>query len=212
MHLRRLVPLLENLHHHGGRGEGEPHAGDDRDGRRQPDEHGAAGEQRAAGQDLRQSKTENILLQRPQPRRLQLQPDDEEEHDDAELGDADDRRRPGEDRQAERPDDDAGGQVADDRADADPLEDRHRHHPRGKQRHRGQEINSVGFDFHVPPPSMKREQIGLEKGAVEGSRPPTETISSVGLQIRGDPTWRRQRSSRKERQRTGATAWRKPSS
>ena len=55
-----------------------------------------AGQQRAADHDLRDAEPEDLAPQAPQPRRLHLEPDDEQEHHDAELGDVQDRLRIGE--------------------------------------------------------------------------------------------------------------------
>ena len=69
-----------------------PMARDEGDRRRQRRRASAAADQqRAADHHLRDAEAEDVAAQRPQPRRLQLQPDDEQEHDDAELGDAEDR-------------------------------------------------------------------------------------------------------------------------
>ena len=45
-------------------------------------------DERDAGQHLGEAEAEDLAPQRPQPRRLQLEADDEEQHHDAELGDA----------------------------------------------------------------------------------------------------------------------------
>ena len=66
------------------------------------------GRARAADENLRSAEPEDLAPQAPQPRRLHLQADDEQEHDDAELGDVQDRLRVGEQPQAERADDQAG--------------------------------------------------------------------------------------------------------
>ena len=54
---------------------------------RQPIEAEHGREDRSGHQHLRQAEAENVGAHRPEPRRLQLQADEEEEHHDAELGD-----------------------------------------------------------------------------------------------------------------------------
>ena len=49
-----------------------------------------AGQQQAAGQHLGGAEAEDLLAQAPQPGGPHLQPDDEQEHDHAELGDVQD--------------------------------------------------------------------------------------------------------------------------
>ena len=108
-----------------------------------PSEHADAGQQRAANDDLRDTEAENLAAQAPQPRRLHLEPDDEQEHHHAELGDMQDRLRAGEELEPERADHQAGGQVAKHRAEPGPLEQRHRDHRRAQQRDDMQQIGSL---------------------------------------------------------------------
>ena len=68
-----------------------------------------------------------------QARQLELEPDDEEEEHDAELGDAAHRLGLADERQAGRADDDAGGEVAEHGAQAEAPEQRHGDHGRGAE-------------------------------------------------------------------------------
>ena len=47
----------------------------------------STGQDRPGRQDLREPEAEDVGAHRPEPRRLQLEPDDEQEEHDAELGD-----------------------------------------------------------------------------------------------------------------------------
>ena len=151
MRLARLAALLEDLHDDCRRGEGEAHGADEGRCRRQPDKQSDAGQQRAADQHLGDAEAEDGMAERPQPRRLQFEPDDEEEEDDAELGDVEDRTRLAEEAEAEGPDDDAGDEIADDRAEADALEDRHGDDARTEQHDRLEEVGSRACVRHSAP-------------------------------------------------------------
>ena len=102
-----------------------------------------AGQQRAAGRDLRDAEPENIPPQAPQPRRLHLEPDHEQEHHDAELGDMQDRLRIGEQPQSERADGEAGGEIAEHGAEAGALEQRNRDHGRAQERDHVDQIGTL---------------------------------------------------------------------
>ena len=125
---RGVAALLQDLHDDGGGGQHEAHGGDERHHRRKSEQDADAGQQRAADGDLRHAEPEDLPPQAPQPRRLHLEPDDEQEHHHAELGDVQDRLRVGEQPQPERPDDEAGREIAQHRAEPDPLEQRHGDH------------------------------------------------------------------------------------
>ena len=112
-------------------------------------EHAGDGQQRAADEHLRGAQPEDLAPQAPQPRRLHFQADHEQEHDDAELGDMQDRLRIGEQAEPERADDQPRGQIAEHRAEAEPLEDRHRDDAGRQQRHHLDEIVSGRFRHHV---------------------------------------------------------------
>ena len=86
----------------------------------------------AGDHDLRQAEPENLAPQAPQPRRLELEADDEQQEDDAELGDVQDFFAAG-DQPRCRADGDAGGEVAEDGAETDALEQRRRDHRAAEQ-------------------------------------------------------------------------------
>ena len=72
----------------------------------------------AGDQYLREAEAENVVAQRPQPRRFQFQPDDEQEKDDAEFGNAQDLLAL-RDHAPERADRQAGGEIAENGAESD---------------------------------------------------------------------------------------------
>ena len=89
-----VAALVEDLHDDRRRGQHETHAGDEGDER--------AESRRAMPTIVSSSaqtttcsgaQAEDLAPQAPQPRRLHLEPDDEQEHHDAELGDMQDRLR-----------------------------------------------------------------------------------------------------------------------
>jgi hypothetical protein len=107
---------------------------------------------------LRRAQPEDRPAQAPQPRGLHLQPDDEQEHDDAELGDVQYGLRIGEQAEAERADDEAGDEVAEHRAQPDALEDRHGDDAGGEQ---GDDLDEVGCGcfgchFRCSPDAVRR--------------------------------------------------------
>ena len=65
-------------------------------GQQAPRQYADQRQQRAADDDLRGTQPEDLAAQAPQPRGLHLQPDDEQEHHHAELGDVQDGLRVGE--------------------------------------------------------------------------------------------------------------------
>ena len=123
---RQQVFLGEGGEADRGGGHGEAHAGDD------PDEEGLFEKQRDPGhggnrrRDLHAAEAENRAAQRPDPLRVELEPDQEKQQHDAELGDLQHRLRIRYQPQAPGPDRHAGDEVAEHRAQADALEDRHR--------------------------------------------------------------------------------------
>ena len=87
----------------------------------------------AEHRDLEAAEAEDRSAQPPEQRRLQLEPDHEEHHHDAELGEVHDVLPvAAEQAEAERPDRDAGEQVAEHRPEAPALGDRHGGHRRGE--------------------------------------------------------------------------------
>ncbi len=90
----------------------------------------------------------------PKPRRLQLEADDEQQEDDAELGDVQDFLAVG-DQPRRRADGDAGGEIAENGAEADALEQRRRDHGAAEQQqHFG--IDAGAVDCHDNLPSKLR--------------------------------------------------------
>ena len=80
---------------------------------------------RARHHHLRAAKAENRPAHFPEHRRPQLQPDDEQHHDHAELRDVHDIAIRGADQpETKRPDHDAREQIAEDRAEPEPFRER----------------------------------------------------------------------------------------
>jgi hypothetical protein len=90
-----------------------------------PESGRSSGQHQPRQHHLRGAEPEDVAPHLPQAARLQLQPDDEQQEDDAEFGDVQDLlavRQPVKD----RPDHHAGGEVAEHRAKPEPLENRGR--------------------------------------------------------------------------------------
>lgn len=104
---------------------------------------------RDGDRDLQQAQPEDRAAQRPQPARLELQPDEEQQHHDTELGHLLHEREVGDQPQAGRSDRDAGDQVAEHRAEPEPLEQRHHDHRGGQVDQRGQQEAGA---VHQPRP------------------------------------------------------------
>ena len=92
-------------------------------------------EQQRAQEHLRGAQAEHQAPHDPQARRLQLQPDDEEQQHDAELGDVRDAADVTDEVETPRADDETGGHVAEDRGQPREAEQRHRDDGRGQQDH-----------------------------------------------------------------------------
>jgi hypothetical protein len=145
---RRLAALFQHLHHDGGRGEHETGGADEGDERRKAEGRCGKRQQQRRNRDLRRAEPEYGAPQTPEPRGLHFQPDDEKEHDNAELCDVQDCLRVGEQPEPEGADDEAGGEIAQHRAEPDALEDRHRDHAGRKQRHYLDEIIACSLGRH----------------------------------------------------------------
>jgi hypothetical protein len=117
--------LVEGLQHDGGGRHGQHHP--DRQGRLpgQAQQHRDAGDGQRGADDLGAAEAEDRLAHVPQGRGLDLQPDQEQQDDHAELGELHDVGLLADQRQGERPDHHAGDQVAQHRAQAQALGDRH---------------------------------------------------------------------------------------
>ncbi len=108
-----VAALLEHLQRDRGGRQRQRHADDDGAPQHEPLATAAAAKTRPSGR-LRRAEPEDVAAHRDQPRQLELEPDDEEQEHDAELGDAADGLGLADERQAGRADDDAGGEVAED--------------------------------------------------------------------------------------------------
>ena len=109
-----------------------------------------AGEQRKTrdgkpgDQNLRDAEAEDVLAHRKQAIELELEPDQEQQHHDAELGDGEDALRRREDAEAVRADDHAGDQIGDDRGEPREAGERHADHQSGEQHEREAEEVDAG--------------------------------------------------------------------
>ena len=147
---RRIAALVEQLHDDRGRREDEARSPDKGDqGRKAEDKDRDAGQRNAAHRDLRRAEPEDRPPQAPQPRRLHLQPDDEQEHHHAEFRDVKDGLGIGEQADAERADDQAGGQISENRPEAKALEDGNGDDAGRKKHDHMDEIAAVCFCRHV---------------------------------------------------------------
>ena len=95
---------------------------------RKPEHPGAGREHDAGDADLRAAQAEDGPAQRPQPRRLELEPDQEQQQHDAELGDVQGRLDIADHGEPPRPDQHARGEIAQHRAQLEALEERHQQH------------------------------------------------------------------------------------
>ena len=111
-----------------------------------------AGQHRARDDHLQRAEPEDLLPEAPEPLRLHLEPDDEEEHHDAELGRVEDGLGIAHEPQHRRPDQDAAREVAQHRAEPQPLEDRHGDDPCPKQRHHREKIKTRRCRLARHPP------------------------------------------------------------
>ena len=100
---------------------------------------------------MQRSQPENVGPQSPQPRGLELQTDDEQQQDDAELGKVQDPVHIAEQAQPERSDHGTGGQIAQHRSQTQPVEDRNGDDGRTKE-DGGRQQKRIGRDFgcHCP--------------------------------------------------------------
>jgi hypothetical protein len=110
----------------------------------------AESEQQRRAEQLDAAPAEDRLPQRPQPLRLELEADQEQHQDDAELGDLQHLVGARHELQPPRADQDARAEVADDRAEAEEARD-------GNREDGGGEIDQTAGDpgavFHARPPT-----------------------------------------------------------
>ena len=129
---RALAALVEDLHDDRGRREREAHGRDEGDDRRETGSGAGDRQERPAHDHLQRAEPEDLPPQRPEARRLHLEPDHEQEQHDAELGDVEDRLGLREDAEPERSDHDAGGEITEHGAEAKALEQGRADHARGE--------------------------------------------------------------------------------
>ena len=122
---RHQVAFFQHAEPDRRRRERESERGDHREAPVGAERHGGGRQQRGRAQQLGAAPAEDRLAHRPEPLRLELQPDQKQHQHDAELGEAQDLFGVGHQLQAPGPDQDAGAQVADDRAE--PERSCHRH-------------------------------------------------------------------------------------
>jgi hypothetical protein len=100
-------------------------------------EQGEAGERRGGEHQLRDAEAEDVAPHREQAAELELEPDQEQQHHDAELGDGEDGFGPAENAEPVRADHHARNQIRDDRRELCEPRDRYADHGGGKQ-HQGE--------------------------------------------------------------------------
>ena len=129
-----VAALFEQLHDERGRRQREPHPGDEGGlPRAADDEQWIEHHQRAGDEQLRGAEPEDVPAHGPQSRKLELEPDDEEEEDDPQLRDVHDRLRVAEKTEPARADDDPRREVTEDRTETQLAEERHREHGGGQK-------------------------------------------------------------------------------
>ena len=136
--------LVQGLQRERGRGERQRHPGDQRDAHVDAQEQRDAGDQRDRAQHLRQSQRDEPRAHVPQPVRLELEADDEEQEHHAELGEGADRLRLADQLKAPRSDGDSSEQISRHRAQAEAMRRHHRHHG-GCEIDRGLQQESVAM-------------------------------------------------------------------
>ena len=176
------VLLREGLQHDGGRRERERHADGDRRLPGKAEREPAAREDGRRGRDLESAEPEDRSAHPPQQRRLELEPDDEQHHDDAELGEVHHVRalRPDQ-TETPRPDDDAGEEVSEDGPEPEALGEGHRDDRRGEV-DEGLDEEALGAHRALPGSASSsahslhdrvevlhaRERLGVGQGEVVG--------------------------------------------
>ena len=145
-----LATFFEQLHDDGRGREHESRAGHERrcDGKSRG--HADARQQQRTDDHLRQAEPENLAPQSPQTRGLHFQPDDEKEHDHAELGDLQNRLGMREHTQAEGADGHAASEISQHRTQSQTLEQWRRDHRNRQQRDDRERIDAVMFGGHAP--------------------------------------------------------------
>ena len=103
------------------------------------------GQQQPAERHLGSTEPEDRVAELPQPARAHFQANDEQEHDDADLGDVKQRVGIGDQAEDMRADQQAGGQVAEHGPEPEPGEYRHRRDRRGQQHHGKLKVEPFGM-------------------------------------------------------------------
>ena len=123
-----LLSLRQQLQYERRRRQRQREGSDDRGIRRQTQRERDQREDRCRDQHLREAEPEHRLAHRAQARRLQFQPDDEQQQHHAELGNVHDALGVLDDAQAPGSDGDACREVAEDGAETQSPEQRDRQH------------------------------------------------------------------------------------
>ncbi len=131
---RAQIPFAQHRQHDRGRRQGQAGAEDDRAGPGHARDMGQRRQYERGRDRLAQPETDHRFAQRPQPFWAELQSDQEQEHDHAELRDMGDLLDVGHQPEGGRTDDDAGDEITENAAEAQPTRDRHGHR-RGGQQH-----------------------------------------------------------------------------
>ena len=121
----QLAALGEHLQHQRRRRQRERERDHERRGPRQAECARGRSERRGRDRDLQAAGAEYRVAHHPEPRRLQLEPDHEQQQHDAEFGEAQDVLDVLEEPQPPGPDHDAGGEVPEHRAEFEASEQRH---------------------------------------------------------------------------------------
>ena len=111
-----------------GRRQGEAQADYQRRFPREPERDGGQREQRAGYADLRAAETEYRAAQRPQPRGIEFEPDQEQEEHHADFRELQRRLGGAYDAESPRTDQHAGGEITQDGAEFQALKQRHKQH------------------------------------------------------------------------------------
>ena len=151
-----MAALVQNLERDGGR----------RHRQRESRNHGSTGVDQAGRigecpdrergeHQLQGAEAEYGAAHRHQPPELELEPDEEQQHHDPELGYRNDAFRRAEHRKAGRTDDNAGHQVGDDGREPEAARDRHAQDGGGKQHQSKCEVPKFGM-LHGDGPRWRR--------------------------------------------------------
>ena len=130
---RKLVAFGQRLQAKGGRRQRQGEPRDDRGLERQPERHGDAGEHDGGQRNLPAAQPEHRPAHGPEAPRLEFEADDEQQQNDAELGEVKDRLLVVDQVQRPRPHDHPRQHVAQHRAQSGPLGQRDDDHGGGEK-------------------------------------------------------------------------------